>query len=124
VGGLQPAPLLLRLWRLRVLILAYFQLSFCYLIHQSYLMDWLSRDLHMRTTDGGRMFSVPDEVGDATRLTNLICGRCHVHGRDSPDGSQINAIPQIYATLFRMSDLEFLLGGEVFRVQGLATRQA
>jgi hypothetical protein len=36
----------------------------------------------------------------------------------------MNAIPQIYASLFRMSDLEFLLGGEVFRVQRLAARQA
>jgi hypothetical protein len=64
-------------------------------------MDWLSRDLQTRTKDGGRMFSVlGEEVRDATRLINLICVK-------------------IYATWFRMSDLQFLLDGEVFRVQEL-----
>jgi hypothetical protein len=75
-------------------------------------MEWLSRDMQMRTTDGGRMVSVPgEEAGEATQLTNVICEKYLVHGRKGTDGSKINAVPQMYATLFRMSDLEFL-GGE------------
>jgi hypothetical protein len=30
----------------------------------------------------------------------------------------------MYATWFRISDLQFLLGGEIFRVRGLAARLA
>jgi hypothetical protein len=44
--------------------------------------------------------------------------------RNGADDLQIDASTQIYATWFRISDLQFLLGGEVFRVRGLAASLA
>jgi hypothetical protein len=75
MGGLQPPPVLLRLWCLRSDPRLSSALS-CHLMYQSYVIDWLSRDLQIRTTGIGRMFSIPgEEVGEATRLTNLLYGK-------------------------------------------------
>jgi hypothetical protein len=69
-------------------------------------MDWLSRDLHMQITGGDRMVSVPgEEMGNVSRLTNLICGKQLVHVRNGIHYSQIHATAQTYDTQFRMSDV-------------------
>jgi hypothetical protein len=106
VGGLQPAPLLLRLWRLRVLILSYLLLFLVISCTKVISLTGCLAICKYEQQTAAEWSQSRVRKWEMAPTHNLICGMCLVHGRSGTVCSQIDAIPQIYATSFRMPDLQ------------------